>query len=57
MIEMESNLLVEFVELLGKYGDLSYCNVLCGVIRGALETVRVRTTCAFESDFLRGEGE
>ena len=57
VIEMESNPLAEFVELPGKYGDLSYCNALCGAIRGALETVRVRTTCAFESDPLRGEGE
>jgi hypothetical protein len=57
VIEMESNPLAEFVELPKRYGDLCYCNALCGTIQGALEAVRVRTACSFESDPLRGTGE
>jgi hypothetical protein len=34
------NPLTEFVELPEEYRDLKYCNILCGVIRGALEMVR-----------------
>lgn len=57
VIEMESNPLAEFVELPKRYGELCYCNALCGTIQGALEAVRVRTACSFESDPLRGTGE
>lgn len=40
-ILIEENPLTEFVELPDTYAGLHYCNVLCGVIRGALEMVRV----------------
>jgi hypothetical protein len=33
------NPLNEFVELPDKYNNLWYSNLLCGIIRGALETV------------------
>ncbi len=33
------NPLADYVELPDEYRDLRYCNVLCGVIRGALEMV------------------
>lgn len=33
------NPLTEFVEVPDEYRDLRYCNLLCGVIRGALEQV------------------
>lgn len=36
---LENNPLVEFVELPENCSTLKYCNVLCGVIRGALEMV------------------
>ena len=38
---LEDNPLTDFVELPEGYSGLIYCNVLCGVIRGALEMVRV----------------
>lgn len=41
---IEDNPLTEFVELPEEYKDsLVFCNVLCGVIRGALEAVRFPT--------------
>lgn len=36
---LEDNPLTDFVELPESYSGLIYCNVLCGVIRGALEMV------------------
>ena len=38
---LEENPLMEFVELPETCQGLYYCNVLCGVISGALEMVRV----------------
>ena len=34
---LEDNPLTDFVELPEGYQNLIYCNMLCGVIRGALE--------------------
>lgn len=39
---MEDNPLIDLVELPEKYKALKYCNILCGVIRGALEMVNLR---------------
>ena len=36
---MEQNPLTDFVELPEEHGQLNYSNILCGVIRGSLETV------------------
>ena len=36
---LEDNPLTDFVELPEVYSGLMYCNVLCGIIRGALEMV------------------
>ena len=36
---LEDNPLTDFVELPDAYNGLIYCNVLCGIIRGALEMV------------------
>lgn len=36
---LTDNPLADFVELPEEYRDLKYCNLLCGVIRGALEMV------------------
>ena len=38
---MTENPLTEFVELPVQYQDLQYCNLLCGVIKGALEMVQL----------------
>ena len=54
-IVLESNPLARFAELPPRYRDLSYCQLLCGVIRGALEMIGMRTTCAFGKDALRGD--
>ncbi len=37
---LESNPLVDFVELPDKHSNLVYSNLLCGVLRGALEMVK-----------------
>jgi hypothetical protein len=37
---LEDNPLTDFVEIPEGYSGLRYCNVLCGIIRGALEMVR-----------------
>ena len=39
---LSDNPLVEFVELPVKYQDLQYCNLLCGVLKGALEMVQLQ---------------
>jgi hypothetical protein len=50
-----NNPLTEFVELPAKYSQLVYGNLLCGVIRGALEMVQLSVDCYFTSDTLRGD--
>lgn len=54
---LNENPLTDFVELPDQYADtLWYSNILCGVIRGALEMVQMRVECDFVSDALRGGG-
>lgn len=36
---MTDNPLADFVELPDEYRELEYCNLLCGVVRGALDMV------------------
>jgi hypothetical protein len=43
------------VELPAAFSTLRYSNILCGVIRGALEMVSLRVTCAFVKDALAGD--
>lgn len=43
---LESNPLVDFVELPDNHSNLVYSNLLCGVLRGALEMVR--SICAWD---------
>lgn len=38
---LENNPLVDFVELPDNHSSLIYSNLLCGVLRGALEMVRL----------------
>lgn len=42
---LEQNPLVDFVELPEDHPNLLYSNIICGVIRGALEMVRALHTC------------
>lgn len=52
---LEDNPLADFVELPEGCGKLVYCNLLCGVIRGALEQVKMNVECTFVKDVLRGD--
>lgn len=51
----DENPLAEFAELPEEYGNLWYSNVLCGVIRGALEMVNMKVSCSFVNCKLRGD--
>lgn len=42
---LESNPLVDFVELPDNHNTLIYSNLLCGVLRGALEMVKSFNVC------------
>ncbi|KAJ7207758.1 hypothetical protein O6H91_Y482600 [Diphasiastrum complanatum] len=52
---LEENPLVDFVELPETCQGLHYCNILCGVIRGALEMVSMRTEVKWIRDMLHGD--
>ncbi|XP_026406831.1 trafficking protein particle complex subunit 3-like isoform X1 [Papaver somniferum] len=52
---LEDNPLVDFVELPDTCQGLYYCNVLSGVIRGALEMVSMKTEVTWVRDMLRGD--
>mmetsp|Transcript_32217 Transcript_32217/g.91391 ORF Transcript_32217/g.91391 Transcript_32217/m.91391 type:complete len:181 (+) Transcript_32217:293-835(+) len=52
---LEENPLADFVELPEAYSGLIYCNVLCGVIRGALEMVGMQVQARFVRDVLKGD--
>lgn len=51
----EENPLAEFVELPEHMNGLWFSNVLCGVIRGALEMIHIEVECYFVQDVLRGD--
>ncbi|KXN74613.1 BET3 family protein [Conidiobolus coronatus NRRL 28638] len=52
----EDNPLAEFVELPeDALNELWYSNILCGILRGALEMVLLQVECTFLSDTLRGD--
>lgn len=52
---LESNPLVDFVELPDNHSNLVYSNLLCGVLRGALEMVQMAVDVRFAQDTLRGD--
>eukprot|EP01097_Dermamoeba_algensis_P005587 TRINITY_DN3547_c0_g1_i1.p1 TRINITY_DN3547_c0_g1~~TRINITY_DN3547_c0_g1_i1.p1 ORF type:complete len:201 (-),score=37.87 TRINITY_DN3547_c0_g1_i1:95-658(-) len=52
---LEENPLVDFCELPDNYSSLNYCNIICGVIRGALEMVQMRVECRITKSVLRGD--
>lgn len=55
----DENPLADFVELPDNGGraqdELWYCNIFCGVLRGALEMVQMQVEAHFISDQLRGD--
>ena len=53
---LDENPLAEFVELPeSAMGELWFSNILCGVLRGALEMVQMQVEVSFLSDTLRGD--
>ncbi|PNY17432.1 trafficking protein particle complex subunit 3-like protein [Trifolium pratense] len=54
-IVLEDNPLVDFVELPDNYQGLYYCNILSGVIRGALDMVSMKAEVTWLRDALRGD--
>jgi len=54
-LQLPENPLAEFVELPEQYGSLAYNNMLCGVLRGALEMVQMRVECSLSKDALWGD--
>ncbi|KAH6918345.1 BET3 family protein [Coprinopsis sp. MPI-PUGE-AT-0042] len=56
-LTLDENPLAEFVELPedATEGGLWFSNVLCGVLRGALEMVQLQVQAEFISDVLRGD--
>ncbi|EGN93283.1 hypothetical protein SERLA73DRAFT_189834 [Serpula lacrymans var. lacrymans S7.3] len=56
-LTLDENPLAEFVELPEEAleGGLWFSNVLCGVLRGALEMVQMQVQVEFVSDVLRGD--
>ncbi|KAL0604807.1 Trafficking protein particle complex subunit 3 [Plecturocebus cupreus] len=53
---LENNPLVDFVELPDNHSSLIYSNLLCGVLRGALEMVQMAVEARFVQDTLKGDG-
>ena len=53
-LQLAENPLAEFVELPEQYSSLAYSNLLCGVLRGALEMVQMRVECTLTKDQLWG---
>lgn len=54
---LDENPLAEFVELPDDAveGGLWYSNILCGVLRGALEMVQMQVEASFLTDTVRGD--
>lgn len=51
----KSNPFNQFVELPPDCAQLKYCNILCGVIRGALQMVRLDVDCEYVHSELQGQ--
>ena len=54
-LQLTENPLAEFVELPEQYSSLAYSNLLCGVLRGALEMVQMRVNVRVGKDALKGD--
>jgi hypothetical protein len=52
-IIFNDNPLNDFVELPEKYQSLWYSNILCGIIRGAYETLNIKVECRYNQDTLK----
>ena len=54
-IVIADNPFIEFVELPAQYQSLKYCNLLCGVLVGALEMIQMQVECRTVKDMLQGD--
>ena len=45
---LDNNPLTDFVELPSELAALNYCQMICGIIRGALEMVQLEITATVE---------
>ncbi|XP_022903104.1 trafficking protein particle complex subunit 3 [Onthophagus taurus] len=52
---LDTNPITELVELPEEIKGLKYCNIICGVIRGALEMVQLDVQCWIVQDQLKGD--
>ena len=53
-IYFNENPLNDYVELPDKFKGLWYSNMICGVIRGALEAINIKVECKYNKDALKG---
>ena len=53
-IEIKENPFNDYVELPDKFKGLWYSNMICGVIRGALEAINIKVECKYNKDTLKG---
>jgi len=51
---LPENPLADFVVLPPQHHRLWYSNVICGIIRGAMEMVNMKVSVYFKKDVLRG---
>ncbi|CAA9997138.1 unnamed protein product [Nesidiocoris tenuis] len=54
-LQFELSPLTDFVELPDHCVGLKYCNILTGVLRGALEMVQMEVSSSFVRDHLKGD--
>ncbi|XP_064404239.1 trafficking protein particle complex subunit 3-like [Halichondria panicea] len=52
---LDQNPLTDFVELPEDHPNLLFSNIMCGVVRGALEMVQLEVNVSFVQDSLRGD--
>lgn len=58
MLKQDENPLLDFVELPPNISStLWYDNILCGVVRGAMEMVQLRVDVSFVKSPLRGDDQ
>lgn len=56
VLRLLSNPLCDFVELPNDFDELIFCNLYCGLIRGALEMVNLRVHVEYINDSLKASG-
>ena len=52
-IYFNENPLNDYVELPDKFKGLWYSNMICGVIRGAMEAINIKVECKYNKDILK----